>query len=1572
MISKASNLRRGTAKYHTDTMHSTMHSSAQLLAKFYYLFILILLGIASPSHAATPPNTTLSNTVIASYSLQGTPIQKTASVNISTVERTPSTITFFRISTLGTAVPLPKSAFSNSGQTTNPQNWQPINQVTLLDGSQATFPASYPIEPSTQYLINEPIVIEVTDLDQNVDSLITETIFITITVAETGDTEVIQLTETSPSSGKFRGAIQTDGLTANNFNGVLSVAKDAKISVNYRDALDSTDVSATAALVEPEGLISLTKQVSATTASIGESVTYTLDIRSNTIQQGLTHLKIRDLLPPGFRYIANTATLNNTLLADNQVISNGRSLVFVLGTMPTQSNWVIKYRVRIGAGAPLSIAKNTAQAFSDNHNSFIASANVTIKDELMRDHIILTGRVFHGCGEKAPVIKGAHIYIETGQSANTDKEGFWHMDGITPGTHLVKLDTESLADGLTPILCNDNTQFAGKPDSQFIDVKGGGIWRADFHVKGTATASKSADDTSSPVKNPLIDFADDYITTAKKGTEILWPPKGFIPPIASISVVVKHSPQEKITLLLNGEKVSGLNYDGSSTHKDKTVQTSRWRGVDIDVNNRENKLQVIVKNKAGKIINKLDRLVHFSGEPAFAKFDEKRSTLIADGQTSPKIAVLVKDKEGFPLRANSFVYYSLEQGNYQIDDREINKNDSEKLSLSTGSYKGDHKLHIEENGIGYIRLKPGTQSGEIRLTVKLSDNKQQEIKAWITPKIREEWIMVGLAEGTLGYNTLSGNLKTLSDLEKKERIYNNGRVAFFAKGKVKGKYLLTVAYDSAKRRGEVGEQLQGNLDPDAFYTIYGDNATNQFETKSSSKLFIKLEREQFYMLFGDYRTNMTVTELSRYERTLHGIHSEYKGRNYRLNTSFSETKNKHQRDEIPGDGTSGEYLLTQPVIPNSEVVMLETRDRFHPERIISQRLLALHADYEIDYDSHSLFFKFPISSRDHNLNPTFIVVDYESDSNAKKSIAASGRVAYLTNNGKTEIGLSLIHENNNRGDSSNLVGTDITYKLNESETIKAEIAQSNGSSSGTAWLLEAEKKTKKITSRAYIRQQDATFGLEQQNISERGTRKIGVDGRYNFGENNQTYIRSDMFHQENLDNNNERNQISLEFGKENKQSKYAVGIRHTKELTNGISRKGTLLTLGGSVSPDNGRVTLRSTIEKNIGGRGANEAYPDRYIIGADIGLTDGVALFIEREITRSDDVDTTTDRMGLTSKLWEGASLKSSVNRENQYGGDRTFATLDLAQHLNLTDNLSADLSVDHSKTINDSQLTPVDSDQPAINGSIRDDYTAFAVGLGWRDEDWSWTGRLEHRNGDRENKDNFRFGFLHELGNGKDVSARIGVTHSRLSTGLEISKATLSLGSAWHPQESDYTVLQRLDFTHEETLGSTNGLNDKQTQKVIHNLHINKKVGKKTQISLHHGIKHTLEDEFNQSFNSTVDTAQLQIRRNLSSKMDVGVHAGYLHDWKTDNWQYNYGGSMGLTPATNMWLSIGYNLEGFTDEDFDQSDYTAQGPFLQLLYRADKDQLSKLVKFKKATDSAKKAKLTEQNMSHKNDNKT
>jgi hypothetical protein len=52
-----------------------------------------------------------------------------------------------------------------------------------------------------------------------------------------------------------------------------------------------------------------------------------------------------------------------------------------------------------------------------------------------------------------------------------------------------------------------------------------------------------------------------------------------------------------------------------------------------------------------------------------------------------------------------------------------------------------------------------------------------------------DWILVGIAEGTAAYNTISGNMETASAADREEGFDQDGRVAFFAKGRIKGDFL---------------------------------------------------------------------------------------------------------------------------------------------------------------------------------------------------------------------------------------------------------------------------------------------------------------------------------------------------------------------------------------------------------------------------------------------------------------------------------------------------------------------------------------------------------------------------------------------------------------------------------------------------------------------------------------------------------------------------------------------------------------------------------------------------------------
>ena len=219
-------------------------------------------------------------------------------------------------------------------------------------------------------------------------------------------------------------------------------------------------------------------------------------------------------------------------------------------------------------------------------------------------------------------------------------------------------------------------------------------------------------------------------------------------------------------------------------------------------------------------------------------------------------------------------------------------------------------------------------------------------------------------------------------------------MAFFAKGRIKGDFLLTMAYDSAREKKDARDRLKGTIEPDRYYLLYGDGTEQRFEAASQGKLYLKIERRQFVALFGDFDTGFTVTELTQYNRSLSGLRSDFGGERVQVSGFAARTDTGLVQDELQGDGTSGLYRLSRsPIVIGSDKLRIEVRDRFEITRVVETRELSRFIDYDLDYERGTMFFKEPVPSRDQNLNPVFIVVDYEVRTGGEDETAAGLRVA---------------------------------------------------------------------------------------------------------------------------------------------------------------------------------------------------------------------------------------------------------------------------------------------------------------------------------------------------------------------------------------------------------------------------------------------------------------------------------------------------------------------------------------------------------------------------------------------------
>ncbi|MBT8423290.1 MAG: OmpA family protein, partial [Gammaproteobacteria bacterium] len=389
----------------------------------------------------------------------------------------------------------------------------------------------------------------------------------------------------------------------------------------------------------------------------------------------------------------------------------------------------------------------------------------------------------------------------------------------------------------------------------------------------TGTRPESLSQAPVTAADPLEDFNNpSWISELDSGVELLFPQPDYNPPIPSLRIALKHAPGQKVELSLNDAPISGLSFDGTDTNSAKTVALSRWRGIDLQEN--DNELRVVVRNRDGSVASRIERTVHLSGGPVRAEIDPAASSLLADGRTRPVLALRVYDRWGKPARPESI-------GRYRIDPPYRSWFEVESLRdnqlLALGSREPVYRVGAD--GLARIELDATSRSGEVVIHLEYPDEREEELRAWLEPAARD-WILVGFAEGTAGYSTLQDNIQSARDAGLEDDFYSDGKIAFFAKGRIKGEFLLTMAYDSDRDGQEARERLHGTIDPDQFYTLYGDATEQQFEAATQDELFLKIERGQFYAMFGDFDTAMRVTELARYDRSFNGLQSEYQGETF--------------------------------------------------------------------------------------------------------------------------------------------------------------------------------------------------------------------------------------------------------------------------------------------------------------------------------------------------------------------------------------------------------------------------------------------------------------------------------------------------------------------------------------------------------------------------------------------------------------------------------------------------------------------------------------------------------------------
>jgi len=1299
------------------------------------------------------------------------------------------------------------------------------------------------------------------------------------------------------------------------------------------------------------GDLQITKNASKSVVGEGEYVPYALTISNNDTVNATLNVQIADRLPLGFRYQRGSTRLNGELHPAPMISADGRTLTFALGDIQAVGSVTLKYVAQVTAGAKTGKAENVAFSIGA-HTSNTARAGVIVREDLMRSRAILMGRVIIGsCDNRVDNVEeglqNAQIILEDGTTILTDKNGRWHADNILPGTHVVQLDLDSLPANYEVVACEENSRFAGRNYSQFVNVRGGSLWRADFHVQKKAlkenrstskniTLPRSELQMDNDVLNLVekLPYDADWLASAQPGVEWLHPQETFLPALPAIKAAVKLEAGQQATLKLNGEEVNPLYYDGATVNATRSMLLATWSGIHIKTS--DNLMELIVKDASGKEVLRQSRNIHYTLSPDRFEFVPEQSRLIADGKTRPIIALRFLDKDGYKMRRGVKGQFQLNQP-YQSAERF----DAIQLNPLGGSNIKQPRFKVGEDGIALIELMPTTQSGETKLSFEFNNGRKQEIRTWLEAGQRD-WILVGFAEGTLGHKQLSGNLSTLQESEADSQLFDDDRIAFYAKGTVKGTYLMTIAYDSAKRRGS-GRSKLANLkqaiDPDLYYTLYADATQPAFDATSTSKLYLKIERKQFYLLFGDYDTSLTTTEFARYSRTVTGLKSEYKGEIVGYTAFATMTSQAYVKDELPGDGTSGLYRLSRKnILDNSDKIRIEVRERFQSQNVVSTQTMTRYLDYDIDYVNGTLFFKQPVNTRDAAFNRVVIVAEYESGDPSDETLTAGGRVNIKPSD-TLEIGATLVSDGT-EGASGNLQGLDATWEVSDATKIEAEFARSerevsNLKLNGNAWKVEVIHRDAKV----YIREQQGGFGIGQQAGSESDTRKAGGEMRVTISDTLQ--VQGEIYREESLGVvESQRDVLEARFNHNLGSVTTYYGARLAYDDDGqGATRESEQAIAGGAYTLPGQKITLRADSEISIG-EAQSWDFPDRIKLGADYNVFAQTKLFVEQELSRGADINSNITLAGVRTPLWNGGEMAASVGNQNSLDSGRLYSNLGLVQKWKINEFWNTDFGIDRAKTLRNAESSQLNSAIPGASNAVIGDYTAVTLGANYNDPVWGANSNFEWRSSETDEKINFRLGFRRTLDDGRILASSVIYTGTR-SAVSQSRKANARLSYAHRPSNSAWIWFNRLDYIDERSSGE---IGDNHTRKLVNNLNINWMPKRGTQVSLQYSSKYVLDTFDGASNSGYTDLAGVELRHDLNQDWDIGAHASMLHTYTGGEKSYGIGGSLGYKLMDNTWVATGYNLLGFDDTDFSGAAYRSQGAYIALRVKFDQDTIKKL----------------------------
>lgn len=1118
--------------------------------------------------------------------------------------------------------------------------------------------------------------------------------------------------------------------------------------------------------------------------------------------------------------------------------------------------------------------------------------------------------------------------------------------GFSPlGSGLPPASTPSRTGGGSPTGPSSGPH-EGSVSPEFAPVGGRGPVGADLNSANSNLPNAAPQLEKPRAASDPVSLEDVLKALTDSSLAFISPLDGAVLPVAQTAVRLKGGAGTLFRLTINGEEVAASRVGKKAILAEKSIQA--WEYFGIGLRPGENVLEATQTDPFGNSRGTVSiKVIAPSGLGKLVI--DPPTQRVADGRTPLPVTVRLTDEHGVPVTTRTPITLEAKVGAWQLTD--------------LNPAEPGVQVFIE-GGRGVFNLLPPLAPADEEILVT-SGVLRQVARFNYTPELRP-LVAAGIVEGAFNLRNL--DVRKLFPARERDsfereiqrfmresddgRVSVGARASFYLKGKIKGDYLLTLAYDSDK---DLSQRLIRDIQPDQFYPVYGDASIKGFDAQSTQRFYVRIDKGSSYALYGDFPTAATNAGrmLSQYSRALTGAKGHYENENVAANIFASRDTLRQFVDEFPANGTSGPYLLANKgFFINSEKVEILTRDRNQPDVILKIESQSRFSDYEIEPDAGRILFKRPIASRDENLNPVSIRVAYEVDQGGEKFwIVGADVQAKVADN--VELG-GVVVKDNNPNAPFEMAGANTTIRLDENTYLIAELARAkrgdtltNGVTTpamqGNASRVELKRRMESGEARAYFVRTDKTFDNPASPFNK-GRSEAGVKGTMKLDE--LTRVAIEALRSEDLSTGAHREGAVVNLMRDLLPGvRGEFGLRHSRDaLSNGAPAN----SAGSSANPPpadretsvntaRARLTVQvpGVPEATAFGEYEHELGGSRRTagVGGDYRIADSARLYLKHNFITGIDSPfalnntqrNNTTLFGVESKYLENGAVVSEYRVRDALDGRHAEAMVGLRNQWQIAEGLRVSTSSERIRALDKSK-----TNSQAYTGAVEYlplDYLKLTGRLEWRqstttdsilagagvaiklDNDWTALTRAV-----------FERSTNHGSGNEGDTRSE----RKRFQAGL-----------AYRDSASNRLfVLNKLEYQDEHATTLSNPAN---RSVLLASSHANWLVTRNLTLSGRVAGKRVEDDTLGFGSRSRAWLASGRAVFDINDRWDAGLQFSVMSgDGRT---QYGIGPELGYRVQDDLWVSVGYNVFGFRDKDFSSLDTFDRGVYFRMRFKFDED---------------------------------